>query len=173
MEPIGDVGGDIRRDAIALVAHDDNSTILKRFPVEVVTIKEGTINRDVGRQMTKHLRQIDVVNLHMSNAAHRSLHGLWIVDVGTATRTEDVLNTEPVCQTDDSAKVARVLHVIESEAELAACHVGRIHFIDRLTKDGKHLLGRFLKTHTPQLVIRHLVNLDALVSLIVHPSRMR
>lgn len=44
-QTVGDVGGHVGADAVALVAHHDEAVGGQGLPIDVVSVEEGAINR--------------------------------------------------------------------------------------------------------------------------------
>ena len=70
----------------------------------------------------KPLRQIDIVHIDMSYAAHRGLHHLGSIGIGSVVAAHDMAYAKPVSHTDDGAQIAWVLHCIERQTQLWSKH---------------------------------------------------
>ena len=63
--------------------------------------------------MAKQGQQVAVINMYVSQTAHRGLNDFGIKDIGRIQRTVDGVDAEPVGNTDDGSDVARVLNSVE------------------------------------------------------------
>ena len=115
-QAVGDEGTDFRRDAIALVAHDDDAIRGQRLGIDVAAVEQGAV--DGTRGLGEQLLQVATDDAHMSQTSHRSLYDLWVVDVSRIGRAVDSADAEPVGNTDDGSYVAWVLHTVERQGEL-------------------------------------------------------
>ena len=94
------------------------------------------------------------MQLYTGHGSHGGLYGLGVIDVGGAGRTEDVPDAEPVGNAHDGAQVARVLYIVQCQAERLAdgFRGGRVV---GLAEYGKDFLRRFQQAGTRQLVGAH------------------
>ena len=109
---------DFGRDAVALVAHHDETVRRERFGVDVVAVEQGAIDGKIVWQRVDERREVLIDDFHAGEASHRRLHHLRGVGIGGVGTAENGLDAEPVGNADDGAEVARVLDAVESERQL-------------------------------------------------------
>ena len=73
---------DFRGDAVALIAHDDETVSAQRLLVDVLTIEKGAIDRCAFGKTVYQGSQIGIDDVHSGDAAHRGLYDLRIIHVG-------------------------------------------------------------------------------------------
>ena len=88
-------------DAIALVAHNDDSFARELLLVDVLTVEQGAVDGAVGGLEQRF--KVDIYNMYMRKGTHRGLHHLGVVAVSRVLRTVDGLDVKPVSNADDGA----------------------------------------------------------------------
>ena len=102
-------------DAIALIAHDDESMRRELLGVDVLAIEQGAINGEIRRQAIEQLEEISIYNVYARDAAHRGRNHLGIVSVDGIFGANDIGNAKPVGYADNGAEVAGVLDAIQEK----------------------------------------------------------
>ena len=151
---------DLMRNAVALVAHDNQSMRREWLGVDVVTVEQGSVDGIVGWQGVNELLQIYIYNVHTRDTAHRGLHHLRIPCIGCIVAAEDGGDAKPVGYANDGTQVARVLYAVEGEEQtfrvLKSGRGARGVLWDG--KEGKHLLGVLLEAEASELVVGNLID---------------
>ena len=137
----------LSRDAIALVAHDDDAVRSQLLRIEILAVEQRAIDRQIGG--AQQVRQFHITDRHTRNAPHRGLHHLRVPSIDRIPRAVDDLDAKPVGYTDDGAKVPRVLHPVEREAKATRCRDMLLH---RQLEDGQHLLWMLQEAQSLKLV---------------------
>ena len=84
--------------------------------VHIFSIEESAVNWYI-LQALNEVGQGSIVQFHTGNASHGGLNRLWIIYIYGVRGTEDMLYTKPVCQTNDSTQISRILHIVQRQAE--------------------------------------------------------
>lgn len=75
-EALADARSDFGRDALALIAHDDDAMRGQLFGVDVLAIEEGAVDRDFVAAFAEETGQGEIVDPDPPNGSHRGLHDL-------------------------------------------------------------------------------------------------
>ena len=95
----------LRRDTVALVAHDDDSLVAIRNGIRIVhipTFEQSAIERHALLvELCERLRQIHIMQSYARQRAHGGLYDFGIETIRRITGTEYVVNTKPITCADD------------------------------------------------------------------------
>ena len=121
-ERVGDERTHLWRQAVALVAHDDDAATVARLPgvgaVDVSAVEECAIDgQAVLTQADQGLGEVNITESYACEGAHRGLDNLGVVAVSGVAAAEDMADAEPVGGAYDGPEVAGVLHSVEGEQE--------------------------------------------------------
>ena len=106
------------RDAVTLVAHDDDAMVCKLLAVDVVAVEQCAIDGEVGWQTLEQWLERLVGQSDTSDAAHGGLYHLRTICIGGIGRADDLSDAKPVGNTYDGTEVARVLYAIEHQGQV-------------------------------------------------------
>ncbi len=112
------LGPDLWRDAIAFVAHHDESVRGERLGIDIVAIEQGAIDGVIGWQAFDEVLQIYIYNVYARDASHGGLYYLRIPGIDGVFATVDLFYAKPVGYADDGAEVAGILDAVEGQGEV-------------------------------------------------------
>ena len=91
-QPVGDPLAYGLRNAITLIAHDDDTFLGECLPVDVAAIEQGAIDRVGWGERLEELQQVAINNMYVRKTAHRGLHHLGIIGIGCILAAIDGVN---------------------------------------------------------------------------------
>ena len=106
-----------RRNTFSFVSHHDESSVFERLLIDVVTVQQGSVYGNIIWKRFYQTQQIAIFYLYSCNAAHRSLHHLRVVYIGSILTAIDMGDAKPVGNADDGTQVAWVLYAIKSQIQ--------------------------------------------------------
>ena len=78
---VRDVLSYLRRDAVTLITHDDDSLIGQLVLINIVPVQQGSVDRIGGREGFEKFQQIRVNDPDVCKTAHGRLHHLRVIDI--------------------------------------------------------------------------------------------
>ena len=154
MDLVGHYSCHLVRDAVTLVAHDNDTIGREIGVVDVSPFEKSAIDIDAtATRIGKTLRQVKIMYAHARNGTHRSLYHLGTETVGSCGRADDVVDAKPVAKADDSAEIAWVLDAVESQGQRVGSRDERRGLWD--IEHRQHILGSLHETDLLHLVARH------------------
>ena len=106
-----------RRNTFSFVSHHDESSVFECLLIDVVTVQQGAVYRNIIRKRFYQTQQIAIFYLYSCDAAHCCLHHLWVVYIGSILTAIDMGDAKPVGNADDGTQVAWVLYAIKSQIQ--------------------------------------------------------
>ena len=100
-------------NAVAFVAHHNESVAAKLLGVDVLAIEEGAVDGEIRGQGVEQLIGLDIDDIYAGDAAHGGLNYLGVPGIDGAGAAEDGIDAEPIGYSNDGAEVAGVLDVVE------------------------------------------------------------
>ena len=123
------------------------------FLIYILSIEKSTVHGITLRKTSEKLCQVNIRHIHTSHTAHSGLDDLRIIHIRRITTAEDTRDAEPISNTDNGAKVAGVLHSIESKIQLLVIYNMLTATTNR--EHGKHLLRMLKEADLAQLIFRN------------------
>ena len=108
-----DTGAYSIADAITLVAHHYDALLRQLLSVDVFSVEECAINRETVWKTIKERLRIDIYNMYAGYAAHRGLNHFGIPSVDSAQAAINGIDTKPIGDTDNGAKITWILYIIK------------------------------------------------------------
>lgn len=102
-------------DAVAFIAHDDDTVGCQRVGVDIVSVEQGTVDRCRGWEGRKERHEVCVDDFHSRYATHSGLHHLRSKGIRGLATADDSGYAKPVGYAYYSAEVSWVLHTVEDE----------------------------------------------------------
>ena len=98
---VGDELTDSGRDAVALVAHNDDALAGELLMVDVLAVEQGAVDGAV--VLAQQRLEVGIDDVDVCQRAHRGLHHLGVVAVGSVLGTVDGGDAKPVGNADNGA----------------------------------------------------------------------
>ena len=117
-QPMADSLANSVGNAVALVAHDDETSGRKLLGVDVLSVEESAIDGEVLRQRIEQGREVSIIYVYARDTAHRGLNYLRVPGVGCVGTANDRADAKPVGYADDSAEVAWILNAVQSQRQV-------------------------------------------------------
>ena len=108
-----DQPANFRRDAISLVAHDQNPICRQSFRINIFPFQKGSINRNLGMTVCfQEFRKIYILDFDVEDCTHTGLNHFRVENIDGIFRANDVGDPKPIGNPKNSSQILRILNKI-------------------------------------------------------------